>query len=117
MNIKEWSMKRKVGGALGIVLLSAVAINGVISQPSQQECVADAPVAEATVTFAPGKTEADIINEAAVCRLVNKGYAPQEIRNNPALVANESHKVLEQYIEGEIGLAGLYSATQELCWD
>ena len=67
------------------------------------------------MSFAPGKTEADIINAAGLCRLLVKGFSPEEIMARPQMVKQESEAVLKEYLDGKMGLAGLHKGTEEAC--
>ena len=108
-------MKKKtliiVGIAIGMVLMFGIV--GSLLPDTQEPSEAPTPVP--TVTFAPGKTEADIINEAALCRLLAKGYDAGEIVDNPQFMAQESQEVLQEYLDGGVGLSGLHDATKKLC--
>ena len=102
---------------IAIIVIGVVVVLGIVGSllPDTQEPVEAGPTPVPTVTFAPGKTEADIINEAALCRLLAKGYDADEIVDNPQFIEQESKEVLQEYLDGDVGLSGLHDATKKLC--
>ena len=92
---------------MALFVFAAVACSDTSSEP--------APTPEPTMTFAPGKTEYNIILDAAVCRLLVRGFDADEIRGNAQLVNKEIRAVHKEYLDGKVGLSGLHEGTQKQC--
>ena len=101
-----------------VIVVGILMIIGACVAPQEQDTPRFAPVLPTpvpTLSFAPGHTEDQVIQDAAICRMLQKGYSVDELRLNPGLIKMEERRVIEDYTEGRIGLAALHELTEQLC--
>ena len=80
-----------------------------------QEDAEVACVTTPTATFGQGMPESMIIKDAAICRLLINGHTPEQIGDNPFMVAAEAREITAQFLRGEVTLSNLRWATMQLC--